>query len=416
MSMVRSGGTDVEAVARALLSRISAREPEVRAWAYLDPPQVVANARALDRLAERGPLHGVPIAVKDVLLTQDMPTRYNSAAYSDAGPTRDAACVALLRAAGALIVGKTETVEFASTGRKAPTHNPHDLSRTPGASSSGSAAAVADMHVPLAIGTQTGGSMIRPASFCGVFAIKPTWGVVSAEGAKVSSPTLDTIGWFARSVADLRLIYDVLDPDPVTAKPLDIHGARVALCRSPVWDQAEPATRAAMTVAEARLRKAGAEVIPLDLPEPFHALTHHHKVVMGCESRASFLSEYRVNGGVLHPNIRAFVENAGGYSRDDLRRAYDGAAQCRERFDALARGFDAILTPSAVGESPVGLQETGAMTFNAVWTLLHVPCVNVPGLVGPAGMPVGLTVTGPRFADRTVMAAAEAIAIVLAPD
>ena len=406
---LRAGTVSVEAYARACLDRIAARDPQLHAWAFVDPDLVLAQARALDAADIKGPLHGLPIGIKDVILTRDMPTQYNSEIYQGAHPRMDAACVSVLRSAGALIIGKTETVEFAATGRPPPTVNPHDFSRTPGGSSSGSAAAVADLHVPLALGTQTGGSMIRPASFCGVFGMKPTWGLVSREGAKVFAPTLDTIGWFARSAADLALLYNVFDHHAGTPPAFTIAGSRIALCRSPMWDHAENATRAAFAYAADRLRASGAIVTELELPAPFEGLSRIQGLIMRAEGGASFLPEHRADSTQLHASLRDQVENADGITRDDLRRAYDVGASCRPVFDALAKDFDAVLTPSIPGEAPIGLAQTGAMTFNAMWTLLHVPCINVPGFVGRSGMPVGLTLTGPRYNDTKILAVADAV-------
>jgi Asp-tRNA(Asn)/Glu-tRNA(Gln) amidotransferase A subunit family amidase len=396
-------------IVRACLTRIEARDRDVRAWTYLDAPAAQARASDLDREPRRSSLHGVPIGIKDVILTRDMPTQYNSELYRENFPKIDAACVAILRAAGAVIFGKTDTVEFAATGQKARTRNPHDLTRTPGGSSSGSAAAVADFHVPLAIGTQTGGSMIRPASYCGVFAMKPTWGLVSTEGAKAFSPTLDTIGWFARSSGDLKLLYNMFDPDEGAGPGLTLSGLRIAICRSPVWAQAEVATREAMTAAETALRSAGAVVSHLTLPKPFDGLAAAQLVIMEGEGRRTFLSEYRMYGDRLHPNLSAYVLNEKGVDLDDLKDAYNLAARCRTQFDRIAGDYDAVLTPSTVGEAPIGLENTGAMTFNAMWTLLQVPCINVPFFKTAAGLPVGLTLTGPRFSDHRVLTAAAAI-------
>ena len=217
-------------LARACLVRIAAREADVRAWSYVDPDAVIRQARELDKLPSRGPLHGIPIGVKDIYNTADMPTQHNSPIYTGHRPNADAATVGTLRAAGALILGKTDTMEFASTGRLAATRNPHNLARTPGGSSSGSAAAVGDFHVPLALGTQTGGSLIRPASFCGVYAMKPTWNAVSAEGVKLISTTLDTVGWYGRSVADLALLADTFalqDDEPSSFQT--VAGARILI-------------------------------------------------------------------------------------------------------------------------------------------------------------------------------------------
>lgn len=413
---LRTGELSVEALARSCLARIEARDPQVRAWTYVDGDRVLAQARELDGCTARGPLHGLPVGVKDVILTKDMPTQHNSPIYQGSHPAIDAACVQLLRAAGALIFGKTDTVEFAATGRKALTRNPRDpdLQRTPGGSSSGSAAAVADFHVPLALGTQTGGSMIRPASFCGVFAMKPTWNLVSNEGARRFAPTLDTIGWFARSTADLALLYQVLDPEQAPVPDIPIDRLRIGLCRSAAWDHAEEATQGVFAAAARKLQKAGADVQPLELPAAFDGLIEQQLLIMRAEGRSSFLPEYRAHYALLHESLREQVDNTARITREDLRRAYDAAAQRRAEFDHLAAQFDAVLTPSAVGEAPVGLADTGSFVFNAMWTLLHAPCVNVPGFAGPHGMPVGVTLVGPRFGDRRVLAAASGLERVLA--
>ncbi len=404
---MRSGELSVEAMARTCLTRIAARDESVRAWTYIDADLVLAEARELDRRGPSGPLHGLPIGVKDVLLTENMPTQYNSPIYQGFHPRIDASCVAILRAAGALIFGKTDTVEFAATGRKALTRNPHDLTRTPGGSSSGSAAAVADFHVPVALGTQTGGSIIRPASFCGIYGMKPTWNLVSNEGAKMFSASLDTIGWYGRSAEDLRLIYDVFDPEPPTEPDLEISDVRVAICRTPIWNRADSSTQDALTNAAEMLRRAGAQVVDLELPPPFGDLPDLQSLVMRAEARATFLSEYRAHYSMLGESFREQVENIDGITRDQLCAAYDVTAQCRADFDKIASEYHAVLTPSVVGEAPEGLASTGEYIFNGMWTLLHVPCVNVPGFRGPNDLPIGLTVTGRRFSDRRVLAAAE---------
>ena len=401
-----SGGLSVETLARSCLERITARDPEVHAWAYLDHELVIAQARMLDHCGVKGPLHGLPIGIKDVILTRDMPTQYNSPIYEGFHPNVDAACVTVLRNAGALIFGKTATVEFAATGRKATTCNPHDLARTPGGSSSGSGAAVADGHVPLALGTQTGGSIIRPASYCGVYALKPTWNLVSREGAKAFSASLDTVGWFGRSAADLALLYGVFDR--AEAPVFTVENSRIGLCRSPVWNKADAATRSALEAAAEILRRAGAHVIDLELPAPFENLADLQCLIMRYEASSAFLPEYRTNPNELHTSIREQVENIDGYTRSQLCTAYDVAAQCRATFDKIASGYDAVLTPSTVGEAPLGLASTGDFIFNCIWTLLHVPCVNVPGFSAVNGMPVGLTVTGPRFSDRRMVSVAAA--------
>jgi Asp-tRNA(Asn)/Glu-tRNA(Gln) amidotransferase A subunit family amidase len=404
---IAAGALTAASLAEACIARTLDRDDAVRAWTVFEPEMVRRQAAERDAQTRRGPLHGVPVGIKDILFTRDLPTTYNSPHFQAHHPDMDAAVVALLRAAGAIVFGKNDTVEFAVNGRRARTRNPHDPGRTPGGSSSGSAAAVADFQVPLSIGTQTGGSVIRPASYCGVYAMKPTWNAVSAEGMKTCAPSIDTIGWYARSADDVALLCDVfgIAGDGRTA-PASLDGASIAICRSPVWDKAEAEVRAALDRCALMLRAAGARVETLDLPGRFDGLTDAHKVIMQCEMRTTFLPEFVALGDALYPELVATMRNDAGYSRADLRAAYDLAAECRAGFDGLADGYDAVVTPSTAGIAPLGLEDTGAATFNRIWTLLHTPCVNVPGLSGPGSMPLGLTVTGPRFSDRRVVAMA----------
>jgi Asp-tRNA(Asn)/Glu-tRNA(Gln) amidotransferase A subunit family amidase len=320
-----------------------------------------------------------------------------------------------LRAAGALIFGKTETVEFAAAGRQPVTRNPHNLAHTPGGSSSGSAATVADCQVPLSLGTQTGGSTIRAASFCGVYALKPTWGTVSREGVKVQSLTLDTVGWYARSVADLNMLCDVYaidDDEP--AEPFSLTGSKIAICQSPVWEHAAPETRDALAKAVMLLKRAGVETIELKLPTHFSELPDEQVIIQNSEGRVAFLSEYRVHHAGLHPELRSRVENQDGLTWSALRRAYDHVSQCRVEFEEICAGFDAVLTPSAPGIAPAGFKTTGWDIFNRTWSMLHAPCVNIPGFGGPNGLPVGLTLTGPRFSDRKLLRIAGEVSACLA--
>ncbi len=410
---LRSGALTVERLAMACLDRIEVRDADIRAWAYLDRDLVLANARALDGSSSRGPLYGLPVGIKDIMQTADMPTQYNSPLYKGHFPTVDAACVSLLRSAGALIFGKTDTVEFAATGRRAATRNPYDLTHGPGGSSSGSAAAVADFQVPLSLGTQTAGSMVRPASFCGVWAMKPTWGLINREGSKIYSNTLDTIGWFARSADDLMLLQDVYDADVGDYPMLPIRGARIAVCQTPAWSKATEATRTALAAAADGLRQAGAIVTDLNLPSEFDPLPDQQTLIMRAEGRAAFLADARAHPGQLEPRLQEMVDNTDGHTRSGLLAAYDAAALRRSQFDAIASGFDAVIAPSAPGEAPLGLEDVGDPVFNGMWTLLHVPTVNVPAFTGPQGLPVGITVIGPRFADRKALAAAKAVGTAL---
>jgi amidase len=409
LAAMRKGELTVEALAEACLARVAERDDAVRGWAYLDPQAVLEKARALDAAPVKGPLHGIPLAVKDVILTEDMPTEHGSPLFKGSFPRIDASCVKTLRAAGALIFGKTDTTEFASVTRRGTARHPLDATRTPGGSSSGSAAVVADFQATLGLGTQTAGSTIRPGSFCGIYAMKPTWGAINREGLKMLAMSLDTLGLYARSADDLDLLADVFAlEDRAPPPPFTLKGAHIAACRSPAWDKTEPATRDAFERAIALLREAGAEVVPLDLPPAFDAMPEHQATVMAAEAAVTFLSELRAQGELLHDDVLAHATNRRGVTRTALLAALDAAAACRPAFDEIASRYDAVLTPSARGEAPQG-ETTGDAAVNAMWTLLHVPVVGVPGFKGPNGMPVGLSLTSPRYTDRRLLNVAKAV-------
>ncbi|WP_431285984.1 amidase [Humitalea sp. 24SJ18S-53] len=413
---LQDGSLTAEALTRSCLDRIAAQEPAVKAWIFLDPVAAIAKAREVDKAAIKGCLHGLPIGVKDMIDTADMPTTHNSPIYQGLQQGRDAACVGIARAEGAVILGKTDTVEFAAAGRRALTRNPHDLTRTPGGSSSGSAAAVAAGMVPLAFGTQTGGSTIRPGSFCGIYAMKPTHGVVNSEGAKRYSHTLDTIGWYGRAPSDLRLLAEAfrlfgLDvPLGKTVKDL-----RIGLLRGPNWHLAAPESQAALLLAGKRLADAGVVVEEVTLPAPFDGITEAQRIVLMGEGRGAFLAEYVSAFGKLHADFRSRVENESGITAAMMAGAYDLAGDCRRSFDAIASGYDAVLTPAAPGEAPVGRQDTGNAVFNSMWTLLHVPCIGIPCTEGPNGLPVGVQIIGQRFGDAALLDVAALVAPVIDP-
>ncbi len=419
--LIRSGQLSCEELARSCLGRIAARDPAVKAWLYLDPDLAIRNARELDKLAVRGTpkgvLHGLPIGVKDIIDTADMPTTQNSVIYDGCQVGRDAACVGVVRSSGALVMGKTDTVEFASGGRKALTRNPFNLAHTPGGSSSGSGAAVGDFHVPLAFGTQTAGSHIRPASFNGIYALKPSWCLVSREGARMASATLDTVGWFGRSVADLLLVAEAFQLPKQALPPVSVRGLRVGLCRSPVWDRIEPAGEAALQAAAARLAEAGAIVEDLDLPDAFAGLTEARAVIGAAEASASFLPEYLGAYADLAPDLRERVELRKTFPAEKLLESYTLADACRPVFDALfGPTLDVVLTPAAPGEAPEGLHTTGDWIFNGIWTLLGVPCVSIPVGRGPKNLPVGIQIVGPRLSDMRLLEIGRAVAPIIDDD
>ncbi|KAF2726297.1 amidase signature enzyme [Polychaeton citri CBS 116435] len=419
LQRLRDGSLKCEDYAQALLARIKYRDPTIRAWVYLNEDQILTQARHLDTIppSERRPLHGLPIGIKDVILTRDMPTQYNSPLYETNVPINmDAAPVLTLRASGALIFGKTSTTEFA-TAKAGNIHqnltaNPHDPRRTPGGSSSGSGAAVADYHVPIALGTQTGGSVVRPASFNGCYGLKVSWGAVSREGLAQWSTTNDTCGFFTRSVEDLDVVADVFrleDDVEVPSQPFSLEGAKVALCKSPVWQKAGPGTIAAMDKASQILRSHGAAVMDLELPEDFAHVLDWHSAILGGEGQSSFLGQYLQDKDKMHDSIQALVENKSGNTRKQQLEAYDSCARLRPIWDSIASRFDAVITPSVVDEAPLGLERTGDMSFCSTWTVMQCPALNIPGFVGENGMPIGLTLVGPRYSDRRLLWVAKTI-------
>lgn len=405
---IADGSLTCEALTRACLERIAEREPAVQAWQQLDPDTALEAARRIDRCGS-GPLKGLPVGVKDIIDTADMPTAYGSPLYAGFRPPRDAACVALARQAGALMLGKTVTTEFAYF-QPGKTRNPHDPGRTPGGSSSGSAAAVADGMVPLAFGTQTAGSVIRPASFCGCVGYKPSFGLIDRTGVRPFADSLDTVGVFAQTVEDAAFFVSVLAGRPKLRITEEGFRPRVGLCRTHEWDAAAPATRAALEEAGRRLRAAGLEVRETALPEGFRGLLDAQKTIMAYEGARACAPERLTAPDRLSAKLRELLQAGVATAPDDYDAAKILAANCRAQSADAMGGFDVLVTPSAPGEAPQGLEATGDPVFNRVWTLLGAPCITVPGLTGPSGLPVGVQVVGRVNDDRRTLAAAGAIA------
>ena len=394
-----------EALARACLARIEERESAVGAWIHLDPDAVLAQARRLDAGPVRGPLQGLPIGVKDIIDTADMPTCYGSPAYAGHRPAMDAACVALARAAGALILGKTVTTEFAwrNPGKTA---NPRDPRFTPGGSSSGSAAAVADNMVPLAFGTQTAGSIVRPASYCGVVGYKPSYATLPRAGIKPLAEGLDTLGVMARSPGDAALLVGALSARDLLPAPPG-RAPRIALCRTHEWPAAQPATAAALEHAAKCAARAGAQLKDLALPREFSGLLQAQIDIMGYEAYRSLASERVHHAARLSGKLKEQLDAAGKVDAARYDEARALAAACRAMLGEVFAGADAILAPSAPGEAPRSLAETGDPIFNRIWTLLGVPALNIPCSQGPNGLPVGVQVIGRLGDDVRAVAVAE---------
>jgi Asp-tRNA(Asn)/Glu-tRNA(Gln) amidotransferase A subunit family amidase len=388
------------------LERIAERESTVHAWTYLDADAAMRRARALDAQASAGLLHGLPIGVKDLFDTFDMPTSYGSPIYADHRPAADAACVALARAAGAIVVGKTVTTEFA-TFHPGPTRNPHHPAHTPGGSSSGSAAAVADAMVPLAFGSQTAGSIVRPAAFCGVVGYKPTFGTINRAGVKAISDSLDTIGAFGRTVPDVALFAAALSGrrELLIDRPrADV--PRVGLCRTHEWDRAQPETTSAFEGAGRALRAAGATVRDIELPPPFGGLVDAQIAIMLREVAESLSHERLAHREALSDELIAMTDAGLAVSVQRYDAARTLTRECRAALAQMFGGIDVLLAPSAIGEAPAGTA-TGDPLFNRMWTLLHTPCIHLPTGVGPCGLPVGITVVGPVNGDRATLLASD---------
>ena len=403
---IAEGRTTSEEAVASCLARIAEREATVRAWAWLDPDHALAEARARDAARPLGPLHGVPVGVKDIFDTADMPTQMGSPIYRGHRPAADAAAVAILRAAGAVILGKTVTAEFAGT-HPGPTTNPHDAARTPGGSSQGSAAGVADFMVPVALGTQTGGSVLRPSSFCGIVGFKPSFGTFNRAGIKFAAESLDTIGLLARALEDVALVRDVLtgrEPGGIAALA---RPPRIGLCRTPLWHLAEPETVAAIDGAAAAVRAAGAAVDEVRLPAAFDALADARRAINDHERARAMAHEWRTDRDRLSPALRKTVEAGLAVPHAEYRAALARTRDCRHLLDWLFDDWDALLAPAVNGEAPPGLGHAGDPAFQALWTMLHVPAITLPTHRGPNAMPVGIQLVARRGEDDLLLSVAE---------
>jgi len=425
---IARGAVSAEDYARACLDRIEALDGEIKAFVHLDREHALAQAHALDERRTHGhpigPLHGIPVAIKDIIDTADYPTELGSPIGSGRRPRHDATVVVKLRAAGAVIIGKSVTTEFAYY-HPGPTRNPHDHARTPGGSSSGSAAAVAAHMVPLALGSQTNGSVIRPAAFCGVFAVKPSHGLVSRAGVLALSRKLDHIGAFARSLPDLALILEVIagrdpaDPDTGPFAAPDFRAVqreppplppRFAFVRTPVWDKADGDTKAAFEELAATL---GSAIEPVDLPPSWAEAWEVHRTIMAAEMAHNLAP--LVARGEPSEALRKLLAHGRGVSAVDylgaLAKAEHYAAGLSDIFDA----YDAIVTPAAPGVAPKGLGSTGDPAFCTLWTLSGLPAVSLPLFAGEGGLPLGAQLVGPRGRDGRLLRTATALIETLAP-
>ncbi|MGJ7543101.1 amidase [Variovorax sp. LT1R16] len=400
---IESGKLSSERLVSSRLDHAQAREDELHAWAWLGAEEALREARECDRGPRRGILHGVPIGIKDLSDTATLPTGYGSPAYAGHRPVMDSACVALARSAGAVILGKTATVEFGAT-RPCATTNPNNKLHTPGGSSAGSAAVVADGQVPLATGTQTGGSIIRPAAFCGAVGFKPSFASISTAGTKGYAWSLDTVGIFAQTACDAALFFDALRGATMsTPLPDAIAKPRIGVFPGPFADRAQPVALDMLERVAARCSHAGARAEFAAPPAGFEHSLAWHRTLSGYEMGRSLMPEWRAFHERLGQPLLEEIEKGRNVDEDSYLRAKQCAAQLGRRVDALLAEQDVLLTLATAGEAPKGLHSTGDASFNLSWSLLGLPCLSLPLGSGPGGMPLSVQLVGARHTDRQLL-------------
>jgi Asp-tRNA(Asn)/Glu-tRNA(Gln) amidotransferase A subunit family amidase len=410
LKAMEAGNLTAEGWLASCFERIDARDDAVLAWEYLDRAGALKRAQAVDKAGSGGLAAGMPFGVKDIIDTADMPTSYGTPIHVGHRPGRDAGCVAITRGAGAVLLGKTVSTEF---GHKFPgkTRNPFNPAHTPGGSSSGSAAAVGDKMIPVAYGTQTTGSVIRPAAFCGTVGYKPTYGDFNNNGVMANTPTIDTLGMMVRSVEDLALMRSVLMEEPLVAlKAPAIGDLRVGFYRSPFWDQADADMQAHMECAAKKLSELGATVSDMALPGIDADFEHLHGLISGFEFCRTVSWERFNRLDELSAALREGRMKQGlGTTYEEYRGCTKRLERLRLETDDVMENYDVLITPTAPGEPPEGLHATGNAIFNSTWTALGTPAVTLPLFKGPTGLPVGLQLIAGRFKDRQLFDIAEAV-------
>lgn len=416
--LIKKGETSSEEVTKAFLDRVDVTEETIQAWSYINREYALEQARRADHAKEKGEplgrLHGVPVGVKDIIDTADMPTEYGTVLYSGWQPSQDATMISLLRSSGAVILGKTVTAELAfyAPGK---TRNPHNPKHTPGGSSSGSAAAVAAEMTPLTIGTQTNGSVIRPAAFCGIIGYKPTHGRISRHGVLHQSWHLDQMGVFSNCVADAALLADELigfdnrDPSMRPLPPPELNKAidtpllqepRLAFTQTPVWDQADKETQEKFSNISDLLKM---NLPPVELPEIFKDAVASHKTIMQGDFALNFADVYQRGADKISNVLRENIEAGMAVPAHEYNRAAERIPRLNTALEPLMQEFDALVTPAAPGPAPAGLETTGSPIFCTIWTLCGVPAITLPLMKSTNGLPMGVQIVAGRGQDRKLL-------------
>jgi Asp-tRNA(Asn)/Glu-tRNA(Gln) amidotransferase A subunit family amidase len=401
---IRGGRFGAEDVVRSCLARIAERDGEIAAWVEVDGERALRQARNLIAVRQQ-PLAGVPFAVKDVIETVHTHTRMGSAIYEHHRARFDAGCVAQARMAGGIMLGKTTTCEFAGT-EPTRTANPHDTGHTPGGSSSGSAAAVADFMVPFAFGTQTGGSVLRPASFCGVVGFKPTYGFYTIAGVKLAAHSFDTVGVITRSVGDVALVHSVLMDMQPHASAARESPPTIGVFRSHLWNTVGPDAAEGFDRTVDQLAASGARIIDVETPPGFQDITRHRAVVNSFERARGLAGEWSRDRNGLAMKTAQICERGFSVSGEDYVAARRGVERFRASAAGLFADVDLLLTPATPGEAPAGKNDTGDPRLQELWTMLHLPSLALPAFQGRNGLPVGIQLVGPRFDDSALLASA----------
>lgn len=386
------------------LQRIEDVEPEIQAWETLDVAGALEQARACDLGPRRGILHGIPIGVKDIIDVAGLPSRCGSPIYAHNIAAADAACVALAKGAGAIVMGKTVTTELAWF-HPGKTRNPHNPAHTPGGSSSGSAAAVASGMVPIAFGTQTAGSVIRPASYCGIVGFKPSFGLVPRAGVKSQSENLDTLGWMARCVDDIALMTEALTWDSAFRIGEAAAVPRIGMLELPEHGQADDEMHSAMESAARIFAAAGANIRIITLPALFKTLNAAQQTVQLFEAARSYFSEYSQHKDQLSARLVGLLEQGRAVGWDEYRAARATIAACAHQLPSIFTNVDVMLLPAAPGAAPTGLEATGDPVFSRASTALHLPALTLPHFRSAGGMPLGIQLWG--LSDSTLLRAAK---------